>query len=137
MAEFTGGCLCGAIRYKVTGDPVRVQICHCDDCRRATGSNFATNVFIHTNQFKLLLGMPKTYQHAADSGNMMTKEFCGECGAPIGGYNSRSADMRIVKVGSIDDASFVQPDAEVFVSQALPFTLHFPHTEKFEFGRSR
>ena len=71
MAGFTGGCLCGAIRYEVTAEPIRTFCCHCDSCRKATGSAFATNVFIKEADLKILQGTPTKFQHKADSGNLM------------------------------------------------------------------
>ncbi len=47
MPGFKGGCLCGAITYEVSSDPINMWNCHCDDCRRATGASFATNVFVN------------------------------------------------------------------------------------------
>ncbi len=137
MAGFTGGCLCGAIRYEVTSDPIRTAHCHCDDCRRATGSSFATNVFVKEDDLVVLQGELKSYQHPTDSGATMTKEFCGDCGAQLFGYSSGSVGAKGVKVGSIDDASFVRPEIEVYVSRALPFTRLSDETEKFETGRPR
>ena len=134
MAGFTGSCLCGAIRYEVNGEPVRTAMCHCDDCRKATGSTFATNVFVREDDLKILQGTPKRFQHEADSGSTMTKEFCENCGSQLFGQGSRGAGVKSVKVGSIDDASFVEPQVEVFVSKALPCTHHLDSTEKFERG---
>ena len=111
MTEFAGGCLCGAVRYAVSGEPVRIAQCHCDDCRRATGSTFATNVFVRKEDLTILQGTTKSYSHAADSGNTMTKEFCPECGSQLFGWSSGGAGVRSVKVGSIDDAGFVQPQS--------------------------
>ena len=132
MTEFAGGCLCGAVRYSVNGEPVRIAQCHCDDCRRATGSSFATNVFVKKENLTVLQGTTKSYEHTADSGNTMTKEFCPECGSQLFGWSSRGPELRSIKVGSIDDAGFVAPQIEVFVSRALPFTRHPETTKKFE-----
>ena len=137
MTEFTGGCLCGAIRYEVKGEPVRVAQCHCDDCRRATGSSFATNVFVKEDDLTILQGTPKSFEHKSDSGSTMTKQFCSHCGSQLFGFGSGSAGIRNIKVGSIDDASFVRPQIEVFTSKALPFTRHSEDTDKFERGRPR
>lgn len=140
MAGFSGGCLCGAIKYEVKGDPVRVAHCHCDDCRKATGASFATNVFVKEDDLVILQGTPRSYRHAADSGNTMTKEFCGDCGSQLFGFGSGSTGIRHVKVGTIDDVSAVpaiRPEIEVFTSRKLPFTRLSDETEHFEKGRPR
>ena len=135
MTGFTGGCLCGAIRYQVTGEPVRTAICHCDDCRKATGAAFVTNVFVRTEDLKIVQGAPKQFQHKTDSGNTMTKEFCGDCGSQLFGYSSRGTGMKHVKVGTIDDASFVQPQIEVYTVRKLPYIRLLDSTEHFEKNR--
>ena len=137
MAGFTGGCLCGAIRYEVKGDPIRVAHCHCDDCRRAPGSRFATNVFVKQEDLVITQGTPRSFEHTSDSGSTMTKQFCADCGSQLFGFGSRSAGIRNIKVGSIDDAGFVRPEIEVFTSRALPFTRLSDQTEHFEEGRPR
>jgi hypothetical protein len=135
MAGFSGGCLCGAIRYEVKSDPVRTANCHCDNCRRSSGAAFATNVFVKEDDLVVLQGAPKSFQHPTDSGNTMTKQFCGDCGAPLFGWGSGGQGFRSVRVGSIDDASFVRPMIDVFVSKALPYTILSDDTEHFERGR--
>lgn len=137
MAGFTGGCLCGAVRYEVRGEPVRAANCHCDDCRRATGASFATNVFVKEDDLVILRGTPKRFQHKADSGNTMTKEFCGDCGSQLFGSGSGSTGVKHVKVGTIDDAAGIRPAMDVFVSKKLPFTRLSDQTEHFEKGRPR
>ena len=137
MVKFTGSCLCGAIRYEVKSEPIRVAHCHCDDCRRATGSSFATNVFVKAEDLVVLQGSPGSFQHLSGSGATMTKEFCGDCGSQLFSFGSRGQGVKGVKVGSIDDASFVRPQIEVFVSRALPFTRLSDDTEQFEEGRPR
>ena len=121
MSGFSGGCLCGAIRYEVTGEPVRMAICHCDDCRKATGAAFTTNIFVNEANLRIVQGTPKRYQHGNDSGSTMTKEFCANCGSQLFGYSSRSAGVKHVKVGTIDDASFVKPQIEVYTVRKLPY----------------
>ena len=137
MVEFSGGCLCGAIRYEVKADPIRVANCHCDACRKATGSSFATNVFFNDDDIVVTQGAPKSYRHDSDSGATMTKEFCGDCGTQLFGSGSRSPGTKNIKVGSIDDASFVRPTIDVFVSKALPFTRLSDDTEHHARGRPR
>ncbi|MEE8443825.1 MAG: GFA family protein [Alphaproteobacteria bacterium] len=137
MTGFTGGCLCGAIRFRVGGEALRIANCHCDDCRKATGASFATNVFINEADLTILQGTPKSFDHQADSGATMTKQFCGNCGTQLFGRGSRSAGVLHVKVGAIDDAGFVRPAIDVFVSRKLPFIRLSDETEHFEQGRPR
>ena len=137
MTGFSGGCLCGAIRYEVTGEPVRTAICHCNNCRRTTGSAFATNIFVHDGDLKIVKGAPKRFQHTTDSGATMTKEFCGDCGSPLFGYSSRGGGLKNVKVGSIDDARFVKPQIEVYTIRKLPYVHLLDETEHYEMNRPR
>ena len=137
MTEFTGGCLCGAIRYKVRGDLLRILNCHCDDCRRTTGSSFATIVFVDESDLAINQGTPKSFEHANDNGATMSKQFCGDCGTQLFGKGSRSGSMIGVKVGTIDDASFVRPAIDLFVSRKLPFVRLSEETEHFDQGRPR
>tara|TARA_R110000868_G_scaffold104557_9_gene287980 strand:- start:3328 stop:3750 length:423 start_codon:yes stop_codon:yes gene_type:complete len=137
MATHTGGCLCGAIRYEITGEPVRVANCHCDECRRATGASFATVAFFSEEDVQVVRGTPKQFGHAADSGNTMTKEFCGDCGSQLLGAGSGSPGVRSVRVGSLDDAGFVVPQMDLYTGKALPFTRLSDATEHFVAGRPR
>ena len=57
--KITGGCLCGSIRNEIDAKPFRIANCHCDDCRKATGSAYATNLFLKEEQIKILQGTPK------------------------------------------------------------------------------
>ena len=132
MPNFTGGCLCGAVRYEVDAEPLRVARCHCDDCRRGSGAAFATNVFVPADKLNLT-GDVATYQHKTDSGNTMTRAFCAKCGSPIFSFSSVGGGVvRAIRVGSIDDASFVKPTVEVYTKRMLACTVVDPDTQKFE-----
>ncbi len=132
MAGFTGGCLCGAIRYEVSGEPLRMVSCHCDNCRKATGAAFATNIFVKADDLSITQGTPSTYQHKADSGNLMTKEFCANCGSQLFGSGAARPGIKNIKVGSIDDAGFVLPSANLYTKRALPFSHLSDELENFE-----
>ena len=119
MTKITGGCLCGAIRYEIDGEPFRIANCHCDDCRKATGSAYATNLFFKEEQIKILQGTPKKFEHLADSHNTMIKEFCSDCGSQVFGSGAIRPGVKNIKVGSIDDARFVKPQVNLYTAHAL------------------
>src|SRR5215472_3726827 len=78
-----GGCLCDAIRYEAAGRPIFSSQCHCRDCQRASGSTYVATVRMPAVGFRILRGTPKRYISKADSGNEVTRAFCGDCGAPL------------------------------------------------------
>jgi hypothetical protein len=119
VTKFSGGCLCGQVRYEVTGDPVRVVNCHCDDCRRVTGAAFATNVFVNADELKITQGEPRAFEHVSDSGKKRNKEFCPNCGSQLFSYTIGSP-LKSLKVGSVDDARFLKPTANLYWSRVLP-----------------
>lgn len=121
MTDFSGGCLCGDIRYEVSGDIVRMVNCHCDDCRRVTGAAFATNIFVNSDDVKMIKGKTSIFEHTANSGNKRIKEFCPRCGSQLFSYTVGRA-LNSIKVGSIDDAGFVEPGINLFCSRALNFS---------------
>jgi hypothetical protein len=122
MAGFTGGCLCGEVTYEVSSDPIVMWNCHCDDCRKITGASFATNVFVKREDLTITSGTVSTYKSSADSGNTMTREFCSDCGSQLFNNSSARPEIKVVRAGSIDDASFVRPRANMYSSKALSFT---------------
>jgi hypothetical protein len=132
MSGFSGGCHCGAIRYEVTGEPLVARICHCDDCRRSGGSAFATNVFVKTEDLKVTKGTPKSFYWVAASGNKRGRAFCGDCGTTVYVWNEARPEARGIRIGTIDDANFVQPKMHLWVSRALASTNLDDDLEKFD-----
>ena len=78
-----GGCICGAVRYEIAGEPHVTYACHCTDCRRQSGSAFGLTTVIAADQLKITRGELKTHSRVAESGRTMTRYFCPECGTWI------------------------------------------------------
>ena len=79
----TGGCLCGAVRYESEGDPLFSLQCHCRDCQRSSGTAYIAAMRVPAAGFRITRGTPKRYIGKADSGNAITRAFCGDCGSPL------------------------------------------------------
>ena len=75
----TGGCQCGAIRFAVTAAPVKVSICHCRMCQKASGAPFASFAEIRNEHFGWTRGKPAAYQ----SSSIAMRDFCAACGTPL------------------------------------------------------
>ena len=84
---FSGGCLCGAVRFSSTAEPMFVGHCHCVDCRKSSGTGHSTHILVPELEFSVT-GPVTFYDHPADSGNIVSRGFCGTCGSPIYSRNS-------------------------------------------------
>lgn len=118
---FSGGCICGAVRYEVSAEPMMSAICYCRDCQRSTGSAFASVLVVPKAAFKLTKGELKHFEVTGDSGNKVSRGFCANCGAPIISLLNAMPDVVAVKAGSLDDPSKFAPGASVYMSSAQPW----------------
>jgi hypothetical protein len=98
----TGGCMCGAIRYRAEGEPVHNALCHCTDCRRAAGAPIVGWALFPLEAVEIT-GTPVTYNSSGD----VERQFCGTCGT---GLFFRSASVFPGQV-DIQTATFDDPDA--------------------------
>ena len=114
---FTGGCLCGAVRFKSTVDPQVVGHCHCVDCRKSSGTGHCTHVIIPAAAFSVT-GAVTFYERPADSGNIVSRGFCGKCGSPIYSRNSAMAGVVFPRASVLDDPEIVKPQMIVYASRA-------------------
>jgi hypothetical protein len=131
MAHYTGGCLCGAIRYEIAGDPIFGGHCHCRDCQRTTGAGHSSLMAFPQPAVKLT-GSPKYYSTKADSGSAVSRGFCTNCGSPVVSNTSGMPGMIIITAGSLDDPGQFHPTLVVYAKRANPWDVtdqslaHFP-----------
>ncbi|MDX1796847.1 MAG: GFA family protein [Hydrogenovibrio sp.] len=109
----TGHCLCGKVRYTISAPPVRTSQCHCEDCRRLSGTGHASNAFFKKSAVNIS-GETHHYDSIADTGATITRHFCPHCGSRLFGTSSVKTDIISVTAGTMDDSSWFQPDAIVY-----------------------
>ena len=131
LTKFSGGCLCGLVRFECGAEPEFQVCCHCDDCRHADGGVYGSFVFV-SGEVLQITGEMCSYEHESDRGNTMTKNFCPTCGSHMFGSNSKTPERRAVWVGVIDDASWFKPQAYVYARKKLPHTPVNPEVETFD-----
>jgi hypothetical protein len=112
-----GGCLCGAIRYRVSGAPVYSVICHCATCRKASGAPSVAWLTFARTQFEFLSGEPRNYH----SSQGVIRRFCGTCGSGISYETARYPDSIDLTTMSLDDPLAFPPSGEVWVEHRLPW----------------
>ena len=123
---FSGGCLCGAVRYACSAEPVYMGNCHCRDCQQATGSAYFPAVLVKAEDFTLLSGEPRWHEKKADRGHVMRRAFCSACGSPVFLVNGARTDFRAIYAGSLDDPSWYQPSRDIYVASAQPWDVLHP-----------
>ncbi|MBA3922769.1 MAG: GFA family protein [Nostocaceae cyanobacterium] len=127
--SFTGGCMCGAIRYECSAEPISMGICHCRDCQRATGSAFAA-ALIMLRSAVTITGEVKYHGVTGDSGNLVKRGFCPHCGSRLFGTPA-NPDLISIQAGSLDDPSWFKPQAEIYTGSAQPWDYMNPDLPKF------
>ena len=131
-----GRCLCGGIRYEYGGTVGPANYCHCEDCRRCTGSAFNLGVRLDAAAFRIVSGAPKGFTKRGDSGNELTRHFCPDCGSPLFTSSPRHPESVYVKAGSFDDPSVVHPALQIWVASSVPWSRIDPALPAFTKGRT-
>jgi hypothetical protein len=115
-----GGCSCGAVRYRLTSDPLFVHCCHCLNCQRQTGSAFVINLLIEADRVELLAGEPEPTEAPRDDGSAQRIFRCPTCQVAIFSNYGRP-EIRFVRGGTLDDPSSVSPDVHIYTRSKLPW----------------
>src|SRR5262245_12870436 len=107
--------MCGAVRYVVRGEPLRVTVCHCTWCQRRTGSGFAVEAVFDQDQVELSGEAPRCHRHISDlSGRWLDMTFCGTCGTGTGFTLEAVPGIRTIPAGTFDDPSWIDADRQRF-----------------------
>lgn len=129
--SFSGGCLCGAVRYTCDGEPMIAGHCHCEDCRRTSGTGHSSHLAV-PEESVTVVGDVSVYVRPADSGNLVTRAFCPTCGAPVFSKNPAMPGMRFLRASSLDDLEVFQPQMHVFAMRAASWDRPTPGIPAFE-----
>jgi hypothetical protein len=110
-----GGCLCGAVRYRFTGEPRALSLCHCGTCRRAAGAPSVAWVVVDSSEFSFTAGAPEVF-HSSPG---IERSFCGRCGTSL--TYQRTAEPKTIDVttATLDSPDDFAPTREIWRSQKL------------------
>jgi hypothetical protein len=115
--EITGGCLCKAVRYRVTAQPIVTRVCWCRVCQYLGAGSGTVNVCFPTNAMTIE-GETQDYRALADSGNVMHRRFCPACGTALFSEAEARPHLIFVRAGTLDDPEVARPGATIWTSQA-------------------
>ncbi len=117
----SGGCLCGAVTYECAEEHGGGH-CHCIDCRKSSGTGHCSHMIVGEQAFTLK-GQVKFFDKPADSGNMVNRGFCPDCGSPIYSTNSSMPGMVFVRASSLDDPEHFKPQMVVYTDRAASWDV--------------
>lgn len=120
MTTHTGGCQCGAIRFRAEGVLKDSSICHCRMCQKAFGAYYAPLVSVRGVEFHWTRGEPKRFQ----SSNHVRRGFCADCGTPL---TYEAPDGMAIAAGAFDDPAALPPVIQWGVENKIGFVDHL-HT---------
>jgi len=118
--KIEGGCLCGKVRYSADAEPAFVGVCHCRNCQKGTGSAFSVVVAL-PKPAVAVQGTLATFAGHGDSGKATYRRFCPECASAIIDEAAVMPDIVMILAGTLDDTSWVNPTAEIFLDSAQPW----------------
>ena len=110
-------------------------MCHCNDCKKFTGSEFSSNLVVEESNFKIVSGTPSKVVKTADSGRSFTSWFCKDCGSELYGEGAAFGTDKLIKGGAVDDKSFFSeqiPSIEIFVSRRMPWVPAHPTATQYQ-----
>jgi hypothetical protein len=126
--EYRGGCLCGAVRFKVTGRPIWTAFCHCESCRRATGSAVSAYAGYAADRFEITTGKPSHF----NSSPGVRRGFCADCGSALTYEGERWPGEVHVHIGCLDEPEAFPPQGHAFADTERISWLHIADIPKSE-----
>lgn len=116
----SGGCSCGALRFTVERH-LYAQLCHCDACKKRTGSAYGISVVIENTALLEFRGQTRTFKRVAESGNEVEYDFCPACATVIRWRVAALQDRQVIAGGAFDNPGVFEMAGEMYTANALPW----------------
>ena len=123
-------CTCGALRAEARGEPARISVCHCLECKRRSGSAFTWNATYKAEQVAIS-GAFTTHERGSDDGNWGRHSFCPSCGVSVFYEIQVRPGMISIPVGAFADPDFPAPTIEVYAERRCPWLPPLPVVESY------
>jgi hypothetical protein len=119
-----GGCACGAVRYRVRGEPTVATVCHCTFCQRRLASAFAVLATFPEQAVEVLQGELAECEHRSDeSGRWLKMSFCPKCGTTISHVSEVRPGFRTIAAGTFDDQNWFSIDRHMWTRSKRPWVM--------------
>ncbi len=108
-----GSCLCGSVQYEVSGDEGKFYHCHCERCRKATGTGHASNIILKSDAVRWTAGEDLLRRYKVPEARRFATVFCSVCGSLMPRV-SPEAGIVVVPAGTLDVDPGIRPEARIF-----------------------
>ena len=126
---YIGRCLCGTIKFELSGNPKSVSICHCTDCQRSAGAPMIVWAEFPESEVRVTQGTPKTI----NSSGAAMRSFCPECGSGLFYRNAEILPGLVeVQVSSLDDPATLSPTFQIQTAEQQPWVPHLATIKAYE-----
>lgn len=125
-----GGCVCGATRYRLTGEPALTQACHCTYCQRRTGAAFAVLAAFKAEQVDVQGPALTTYDHRSDeSQRWVRNHFCPSCGSTVLITLERNPGVSVIPGGTLDEPGWLKITRHIWTRSAHDWIVFPPDAQ--------
>jgi len=134
---FTGGCVCGEVRYECNSRPLMMLKCHCRDCQQVSGGAYTPVVIVPLKAFKITRGALRHYATPSLAGGYNLRGFCPKCGSRLTGAENPESGIIGLTASNLDDPSWFKPKMDIFVCDAQAWNLMEPDLPKHQHYKPR
>jgi hypothetical protein len=130
---YTGSCLCGGVSFRIEGELDPIQICHCQQCRKAQGGPFATNIPVAVSALRFLSGEQLLKAYESSPGKQ--RVFCSTCGSPVFSRRQTLPDVVRLRAGLINEPLKVRPASRAYTGSQCNWWSIQDSLPQYEEGR--
>jgi hypothetical protein len=130
-ARMEGGCLCGAVRYRISGSPFAAEYCHCRMCQKSAGAVVVSWMDFRPEQLTWTAGKPSEYE----SSESVRRGFCQECGSTLSFRDTRHPEYITLTIASLDDPNLVKPTCHIYTDSQVNWLAIEDDCKKFPQGQ--
>lgn len=127
---YTGRCSCGAVEVRIDGEALAVRQCWCGRCQKIAAGGPTHNAIFRTDEI-VVDGVLASDSYIADSGNTLTRSHCPICGTPMFSASSARPQMRVVRLGVLDQPHDLKPTMAIWTSEAPAWATIDPAMERY------
>jgi hypothetical protein len=120
-APYEGGCLCGAIRYRLKAEPLTFYVCHCTDCQKQTNTSFNLSMPVARESFERVRGEPGSYSVPLSGGRTWNGRYCTSCITRVWSEPPKFPQVINLRPGTLDDVAQVRPVGHIWTRSAQPW----------------